>query len=106
MATFSGTPARKRRRIEELKEKEELERRRQEEQRRLQDLENQALRWTKSVQLRAYIAEVEKKGSESGLQPGEKERLESRLRWAREHADRIDPLIGDAWKGPSMPKES
>jgi hypothetical protein len=71
----------------------------------LQDLENQALRWTKASQLRAYIAEVEKKASESGLPFEESERLESWLRWAREHADRIDPLIGDTWKGSSIPKK-
>ena len=97
---------RKRRRQEELKAMEELERRRQEKQKRLQDLENQALRWTKASQLRAYIAEVEKKASGSDLPTEEQERLANWLRWAREHADRIDPLIGDAWKGPSIPKES
>jgi hypothetical protein len=97
---------RERRRQEELKAMQELERRRQEELRRLQDLENQALRWTKASQMRTYIAEVEKKASRSDLPTEGQERLANWLRWAREHADRIDPLIGDAWKGPSMPKES
>ena len=97
---------RERRRQEELKAMQELELRRQEEQKRLQDLENQAVRWTKAAQLRAYIAEVEKKAYSSDLPAEEQEMVTSWLRWARKHADRIDPLIGDAWKGPSMPKES
>jgi hypothetical protein len=77
-----------------------------EKQKRLQDPENQALRWTKASQLRTYIAEVEKKASGSDLPTEEQERLANWLRRVREHADRIDPLIGDAWKGPSIPKES
>jgi hypothetical protein len=97
---------RERRRQEDLKTMQELERRRQEELRRLQDLENQAVRWTKAAQLRAYVAEVEKKACSSDLPAEEQELVTSWLRWAREHADRIDPLIGDAWKGPSIPKES
>jgi hypothetical protein len=97
---------RERRRQEDLKTMQELERRRQEELRRLQDLENQAVRWTKAAQLRAYVAEVEKKACSSDLPAEEQELVTSWLRWAREHADRIDPLIGDAWKGLSMPKDS
>ena len=97
---------RKKRWQEELKAREELERRRQEEQKRLQDLENQTLRWTKAAQLRAYIAEVEKKSSGSDLSTEGQERLANWLRWAQGHADRIDPLISDAWKGPFIPKES
>ena len=90
---------RERLRQEELKAMEELERQRQEEHRRLQDLENQAFMWTKAAQLRSYITEVEKKASGSDLPTEEQERLASWLRWARGHADRIDPLVGDAWKG-------
>jgi hypothetical protein len=97
---------RERQRQEELKAMEELERQRQEEHRRLQDLENQAFRWTKAAQLRSYITEVEKKASGSDLPTEEQERLASWLRWARGHADRIDPLIGDAWKGSSSLKKS
>ena len=97
---------RERRRQEDLKTMQELERRRQEELRRLQDLENQAVRWTKAAQLRAYIVEVERKANGSDLPAEEQERLASWLRWAREHADRIDPLIGDVWKEPSVPKDS
>ena len=78
----------------------------QEELRRLQDLENQAVRWTKVAQLRAYVTEVEKKACSSARQPEEQARLANWLRWAREHVDRIDPLFGDAWKGPSMPNDS
>jgi hypothetical protein len=97
---------RKKRWQEELKAREALERRRQEEQKRLQDLENQALRWAKAIQLRAFIAEDEQKSGEGGLPPEERERLKRWMEWAREHADRIDPLVGDAWKGLFMPKES
>lgn len=97
---------RKRRWQEELDAREALERRRQEEQKRLQDLENQALRWAKAAQLRSYITEVEKKASGSDLPTEEQERLASWLRWARGHADRIDPLIGDAWKGSFSLKKS
>jgi len=96
---------RERLRQEELKAMEELERRRQEEHRRLQDLENQAFRWTKAAQLRSYITEVEKKANGSDLPTEERERLASWLRWARGHADRTDPLIGDAWKGSSSLKK-
>jgi hypothetical protein len=54
--------------------------------------------------LRAYIVEVEGKANGSDLPAEEQERLASWLRWAREHADRIDPLIGDVLKEPSAPK--
>jgi hypothetical protein len=43
---------------------------------------------------------------EDGLPTEEQERLASWLRWAREYADRIDPLIGDAWQGSSSLKKS
>ncbi len=97
---------RERRRQEELEARDEQERRRQEEQKRLQDLENQALRWTKASQLRAYVIEVEKKARRSDLPTEGQERLASWLQWAREHADRIDPLVGDVWQEPSVPKNS
>jgi hypothetical protein len=100
------TEERERRRQEERKAREELEHRRQEEQKRLQDLENQALRWTKASQLRAYVIEVEMKASRSDLPTEGLERLASWLQWAREHADRIDPLVGDVWQEPSVPKDS
>jgi hypothetical protein len=95
---------RKKRWQEELEARQEMERQRQEEQKRLQDLENQALRWAKATQLRAYIVEVEGKANGSDLPAEEQERLASWLRWAREHADRIDPLIGEVLKEPSAPK--
>lgn len=97
---------RERRRQDERKTREELERLCQEEQKRLQDLENQALRWTKASQLRAYVIEVEKNVSRSDLPTERMERLASWLQWAREHADRIDPLVGDVWQEPSVPKDS
>jgi hypothetical protein len=95
---------RKKRWQEELEARQEMERQRQEEQKRLQDLENQALRWAKATQLRAYIVEVEGKANGNDLPAEEQERLASWLRWAREHADRIDPLIGEVLKEPSAPK--
>ncbi len=95
---------RKKRWQEELEAREEMERQRQEEQKRLQDLENQALRWAKATQLRAYIVEVEGKANGRDLPVEEQERLANWLRWAREHADRIDPLIGEVLKEPFAPK--
>jgi len=67
-------------------------RRREEEMKRRQDLENQADMWAKSIQLREYIDAVEIANSNKPLSEESREQLVKWLSWAREHADRIDPL--------------
>jgi len=83
-----------RRLIIELSKQEELERQRREEEERRRDLENQAGSWIKAQQLRAYIDEIERSANGKKAPFEKKERLEKWLAWARQHANRIDPLRG------------
>ena len=67
-------------------------RRREAEKKRLLELENQALMRAKSEQLRAYIKEVEKKASLQQCSMNFQQKFESWISWAKQHAERIDPL--------------
>ena len=70
----------------------EEQRRHEEEMKRRSELENQALSWNKSKQLRKFIAEVERKVSMQMCSVNDQTRMIEWLAWAKEHADRIDPL--------------
>ncbi|MBW1693898.1 MAG: hypothetical protein JRJ41_07035 [Deltaproteobacteria bacterium] len=78
-------------RIEQERLAEEA-RRREAEKMRLLELENQALMWTKCKQLRSYIKEVEKRASLRQCSLDFQQRFDNWMSWAKQHADRIDPL--------------
>jgi len=71
---------------------EELGRQRREEEERRQGLENQAEKWAKAIQLRAYIDAVEKETRNKNLNSEQFEQINKWLFWDRQHANRIDPL--------------
>ena len=77
---------------EERRRQDEMNRLRQIEEERLRDLENQADRWFKSSQIREYISAVENTASERGISIN-KAPLKSWLKWAKNHANRFDPLF-------------
>lgn len=68
--------------------------RREEEERRLV-LERQAESWTKSQRLRAFVDEVERRAKEKGVSIAPDSELGGWIVWARQHADRLDPLARD-----------
>lgn len=82
-----------RRREEEWQRQAELERQRKIELERRQDLERQAEMWVKSRQIREYVKAVEDKLSGEVAAENDQQ-LKGWLKWARDHADRIDPLKG------------
>ena len=57
------------------------------------DLEKQAENWVKSRQLREYIQAVEIAASKQGISGPFHEGYAFWIRWAKAHADRLDPLI-------------
>jgi hypothetical protein len=68
--------------------------RREEQQRRLL-LERQAESWSKSQQLRAFIDEVERRATAKAVSTAPDSELGAWIAWARQHADRLDPLARD-----------
>jgi len=80
---------------EERIKRAEEQRRHEEEMKRCFELENQALSWNKSKQLRKFIAEVERKVSKQMCSVNDQTRVIEWLAWAKEHADRIDPLYSN-----------
>jgi len=78
---------------EEQRQLAEEARRREKEQQRLLELEKQSQLWNKSNQLRTYIKEVENRALLHHHPADHQVKLERWLLWARDHADRIDPLI-------------
>jgi hypothetical protein len=56
------------------------------------DLEMQAENWVKSRQLSDYIRAVEIEASKKGITELSNEKFTFWLRWAKSHADRLDPL--------------
>jgi hypothetical protein len=94
--------AKRTRSIEREKEHQqwELERQRRAEQERLRqielqrrdELEKQAENWIKSRHLRDYIQAVEAAAAQKGISGMSHEGFAFWIRWARGHADRLDPL--------------
>ena len=72
----------------------EQARREEEERRRV--LERQADSWAKSQRLRAFIDEVERRANAKGVSVAADRELGAWIAWARQHADRLDPLRADA----------
>jgi len=72
----------------------EQARREEEERRRV--LEHQAESWDKSRRLRAFIDEVERRANAKGVSVAADSQLGAWIAWARQHADRLDPLRADA----------
>ena len=72
----------------------EQARREEEEGRRV--LEHQAESWDKSRRLRAFIDEVERRANAKGVSVAADSELGAWIAWARQHADRLDPLRADA----------
>ena len=82
----------KRRREAEKRRKEEAERRRKKKEARRSALERQADRHGQARHLRRYIEEVERRAAQEDLSLKRRKACQEWLRWAREHAERIDPL--------------
>ena len=77
-----------------------LERVRQEEVANRLDLEQQVAWWVKSQNFRAYLKAVEQEAVQREISIAPEAPLGRWPAWAREHADRLDPLAADL---PSMP---
>ncbi len=69
--------------------------RRREEDERRRILERQVESWTKSQQLRAFVDEVERRAAAKTASTAPESKLGQWIIWARQHADRLDPLAGD-----------
>lgn len=76
-----------------LERQAELERLRREEEARRQDLEQQVARWVKSQNLRAYLKALEQEATRREIAVAPDSPLGRWIAWAREHADRLDPLL-------------
>jgi hypothetical protein len=84
-----------RRRQKKVKQqKKKIRRRREAEEARRDALEQQAGRYRKVQDLRAYIREVQSRAAKEPLSQERRRRLEEWVEWAEAHADRIDPLDG------------
>lgn len=83
---------------EAQQQREEETRKRQEELARRHALEQEAVNWVKAQQLRGYLAALKEMliAKHGGIQPGSP--AEHWLSWAQQHADRLDPLIGEQSK--------
>ncbi len=87
-------------RREEARRREEEERwRREIERKRLQELEDQAVLWEKSQQLRDFIRAVQEEASKRPCAKDLQEKLMEWVSWAQRHADRLDPIV------PKLPFE-
>lgn len=85
--------AEERRRSEAEEERRQVEaERRLEEKRRAEDLEHQADRWARSRRIRAYLTAVEEWGRRADRPPDPAGELARWLTWARDYAERLDPL--------------
>lgn len=79
---------------EELRRLQEEEDLRLAEEGRIKNLETQAELWTKSQQLRAYIQAVEIEAASRSQTAEFQNDLKQWLTWARQYAERLDPLHG------------
>lgn len=77
---------------EEWRQREEAAERWRLEQQRRQDLEDQALLWNKSQLVRNFISAVEERYIESHADKEIQGQIKQWLIWARQHANRLDPL--------------
>lgn len=87
--------------IDERKREEEEEKRRKEEETRLHNLEMQAEQWAKSRQLRAYIRAVEREVARIEIDEEFRARFVRWLSWAKEHAERLNPIKRGLPKKPT-----
>jgi len=79
-------------RKEKRRKREAKKTRRENEKRRRKELEEEATQWQKSQTLRHYIEEVARRAETQSLTDEKRREIEDWLGWAREHADRLDPL--------------
>lgn len=85
--------AERERRWQEEREREETERKRQlAEEKRLQDLERQAILWTKSQQLYQYIHAVKDRANKKSYNEDTQAMVEEWIEWAIKHAENLDPI--------------
>jgi len=79
-------------RKEKQRKREAKKKRRQKKKRRRKALEEEAIQWQKSRTLRRYVEEVARRAETQFLTDDKRREIENWLGWAREHADRLDPL--------------
>ncbi len=62
------------------------------------ELEQEVVNWAKAQQLRGYLAALKEVliAKHGGIQPGSP--ADQWLSWAHQHADQLDPLIGEQSK--------
>jgi hypothetical protein len=86
--------ARLRQEREELlrRRREDLTRRQAAEQARVDELLRRARAWREARLVREYFAAVAEASAAGGAEPSEAAAFEEYLQWAREQADRLDPL--------------
>jgi len=76
----------------ELMRQAELEQQRREEEARRQELERQVNRWVVSRNLRTFLGALEEEAARQGCSAVPDSQLGVWLAWARQHADRLDPI--------------
>lgn len=79
---------------------------REAEKARCQHLEDQALRWQRSQEITAFVDTVEARAASQGLPEEDKASFYAWVRWAREHAARLDPLSEGLPHEPPSPNPS
>jgi hypothetical protein len=70
----------------------EEERRQAEEEARFRELDSLVTRWTKGMQLRAYVQEFKRRFMEGSYTEEVSQDFNRWILWANEYADRLDPI--------------
>ena len=70
-----------------------MERLRREEEERIKSLENQIEAWYRSRQIREYLQAVKRTAIQKYGRIEPSSELDKWLTWAKQHADRVDPLV-------------
>ena len=91
---------REKERIELINKRAEEARRREEEQKHIQTLVSEAQAWKQSQLIREYIEAVRAKAIENHVEITPEGELDQWIKWAKQQADRLDPLVNGQ---PSTP---